>query len=326
MRFKILAAAILILLGITIFSVYSGSNNKSTQDDKDIIQQTEVVNNSSFLDFSKDWNGFKAVVVNNDKLRKATANESAEKYMSVADENNIFKEIKLDNSSIKAPESCSEFETLIVNSSEFIELASNGTVNLSLMGEDYELKLQEREIQKPNVNSYMGYIVGKPQSSAFFTVKNDSIDGCINVDFFNQSYGIASTDEKYDGKTVHLLWRYYNEGGEEKFRKHYSLDPLEFSLRNSDDRSHEIHIELFDFYNKSVFKENYTMNTEDKIFSPEINVEPGYYRYEIILDNKSTFEQRVTANYATNLGGSEKLHLNIRDDPDNPIEFTSEIA
>ncbi|HET8688800.1 MAG TPA: hypothetical protein VFM18_19490, partial [Methanosarcina sp.] len=224
MRFKILAAATLILLGIVVFSAYSGSNNESTQDDKDIIQKIEV-NKSSFPDFSKDWNGFKAVVADNDKLRKTAANESAVKHMSVADENNIFNEIKLDNSSIEAPESCNEFETVIVNSSEFIELTSSGTLNLSLMGENYELKLQEREIQNPNVNSYMGYIVGKPQSSAFFTVKNDSINGCINVDFYTLSYGIASTDEKYDGKIVHLLWRYYNEGGKGQFRKHYSLDP-----------------------------------------------------------------------------------------------------
>lgn len=245
---------------------------------------------------------------------------------SETDKNDIFKEIKLDNSSITAPESYDRFETVIVNPAKFRELASNGTVNLSLMGEDYELKLQEREIQKPNVNSYMGYIVGKPQSSAFFTVKNDTIDGCINVDFFNQSYGIASTDEKYEGKTVHLLWRYYSEEGEEEINKHHSLDPLKFSLRNSDKKSHEINIEIFDFYNNSVFKENYAMNPEDEIFSPEITVEPGYYRYKIILDNKFTFEQTVTASYAANLGGSEKLHINIIDNPDNPIEFVSEIA
>ena len=246
--------------------------------------------------------------------------------MSEAGENSIFEEIKLDNSSLEPPESCNEFEIVIANPSKFRELASNGTLNLNLMGEDYELKLQERETQNPNVISYLGYIVGKPQSSAFFTVKNDSIDGCINVDFYTLSYGIASTDEKHDGKIVHLLWRRYSEGGEEEIKKHHSLDPLEFSLRNSDKKRHEIRIELFDFYNKSLFKENYTMNSGDKIFSPEINVEPGYYRYEIILDNKFTFEQRVTANYAANLGGSEKLHLNIRDDPDNPIEFSMEIS
>ncbi len=54
MLIKILAAATLILLGIVVFSTCSGSNNESTQDDKeDIIQKIEV-NNSSFLDFSID--------------------------------------------------------------------------------------------------------------------------------------------------------------------------------------------------------------------------------------------------------------------------------
>lgn len=274
----------------------------------------------------KDWGGFKTVTADIDKIREASVSENSTNNLSEAGENNIFEEIKLDNSSIEVPESCDRFETVIVNPAKFRELASNGTVNLSLMGEDYELKLQEREIQNPNVNSYLGYIVGKPQSSAFFTVKNDSIDACINVDFFNQSYGIASTDEKYDGKIVHLLWRCYSEGGEKEIKKHHSLDPLEFSLINSDKKSHEIHIKLLDFYNNSVYKENYKMNPGDEIFSPEINVEPGYYRYEIILDNKFTFEQRVVASYTANLGGSEKLHLNIHDDPDNPIEFVSEIA
>ncbi len=106
----------------------------------------------------------------------------------------------------------------------------------------------------------------------------------------------------------------------------HSLDPLVFSVKNSDKERHEISIELLDFFNKSVFKENYSIGPGDEIFSPEIIVEPAYYKYEIILDNKFTFEQRVTANYAANLGGSEKLYLTIRDDPENPIEFCMAIA
>jgi hypothetical protein len=240
--------------------------------------------------------------------------------------NGIFEEIKLNNSSITAPEPCTEFKTVILNPSNFNELASNGTLNLNLMGNDYEFKLKVEETRNPDVVSYMGYIAGKPQSSAFFTVTNDTINGCINVDFFNQTYGIASTDEKYNGKIVHILWRCYSEGGEEEIKKNHSLDPLVFSVKNSDKERHEISIELLDFFNKSVFKENYSIDPEEKIFSPEIIVAPAYYKYEIILDNKFTFEQRVTASYAANLGGSEKLYLTIRDDPENPIEFCMAIA
>jgi hypothetical protein len=325
MRFKIIAAVTLILLGIVVFSAYSGSDYESTQDDEDIIQKIEV-NNSSFLEFSKDRDGFKSVVVDNDNLRKATANEIEEKHMSVADENNIFKEIKLDNSSIKVPESCDHFETVIVNPEKFRELALNGTLNLSLMGEDYELKLQETKTRKPDIISYSGYIVGKPQSSAFFTVKNDSINGCINVDFYTLSYGISSTDEKYDGKIVHLLRRYYNEGAEEKLEKQYSLDPLRFSISNSDKERHEVCIELLNFYNQTIFKQTYTMNPGDRISSTMINAELGLYRYEIILDNDFTCEQTVRADYAAELGSSEKLYIYITDDPDNPIKFGIEVS
>lgn len=285
-----------------------------------------MINNSSFFEVSKSWNAFETVTIYVDKLRKTANKENSTQNLSEIDENDIFKEIKPDKSSIQAPESCDRFETVIVNPVKFKELASNGTVNLSLMGEDYELKLQEREIHKPNVNSYMGYIVGKPQSSAFFTVKNDSINGCINVDFYTLSYGIASTDEKYDGKIVHTLWKYYNKGAEEEIKKHYSLDPLEFSLTNNDKKTHEVYIELFNFYNQSVFKNTYTLNPGDKIFSPKINVEPGIYRYEIFQDNEFTGEEKVRADYAAELGSSEKLHINLIDHPEYPMEIGIEVA
>jgi hypothetical protein len=87
-----------------------------------------------------------------------------------------------------------------------------------------------------------------------------------------------------------------------------------------------ISIEIFDFNNKSVYKETYTMKPGDEISSPKIDTQLGQYRYEIILDNKFTFEEKIQASYAANLGDSEKLNLTIRDDPDNPIEFAREIA
>lgn len=238
----------------------------------------------------------------------------------------IFEEIKLDKGLIEPSEPCAAYQTVVANPVKFRELASNGTVNLSLMGEDYELKLQDRQIQKSDLKSYMGYISGKPQSSCFFTVRNESIEGCINVDFFTLSYGIITTDEKYNEKVIHLLCKYYSQEGDREIRKRYSLDPLEFTLRNNGKKNHEVSIELLDFYNKSVFKAKYSLKPGDEIFSPKINVEPAYYRYEIILDNKFTFEEKVRADYAAELGSSEKLHINLNEDPDNPIEFGIAVA
>lgn len=104
------------------------------------------------------------------------------------------------------------------------------------------------------------------------------------------------------------------------------IDPLQFFLINNDSRKHVMSIEIFDFNNKSVFKENYTINSDDEISSPKIDAELGQYRYEIILDNELTYEAKVQAGFVANLGGSEKLHLTIRDNPDNPIQFVGEIS
>jgi hypothetical protein len=64
----------------------------------------------------------------------------------------------------------------------------------------------------------------------------------------------------------------------------------------------------------------------DKISSPKINAELGLYRYEIILDNEFADEQIVRADYAAELGSSEKLHINLIDHPEYPMEIGIEVA
>lgn len=326
MRSKILIAAVLILLGVAAYSAYSASNNGSVSDDNSSIIQKVEVNNSSCFVFSKELNSFETVIIHSNGLRKVTKNESAAECSSEVDKNDIFKEIILKNNSIEPPESCVDFKTVIVNPVKFRELASNGTLNLSLMGENYELNLHERETRKLNVSSYSGYIVDKPQSSAFFTVRNDSINGCVNVDFYTLSYGISSTEEEYNGKIIHIVSKYYNERAEEELKKRYSLDPLKFSLTNGDKETHEISVELLDFYNRSIFKQTYVANPGDEISSPKIEAELGIYRYEIILDKELSYEQTVRADYAAELGSSEKLFIYITNDPENPVTFGIEIA
>ncbi len=230
-----------------------------------------------------------------------------------------------DKSLLEIPESCDYVGAVIVNTEMFYKSAANGTVNLSLMGEDFELKLHETATPNPKT-TYVGYISGKPQSNVFFSVGEDSIFGSIVVDFYTLSYGIRATDEMYDGKVVHLVWMYRNEGMNEKLEQEYSLDPLQFFLSNSDKEAHEVRIELFDFYNESVFNGTYSLNPGDEVASPEINVELGYYRYEITLDGQPPFEQKVRADYASGLCSSEKLHINLIDHPEYPMEIGIEVA
>ncbi len=169
-------------------------------------------------------------------------------------------------------------------------------------------------------------VVGNNESKADLYLQENSFCGSVELGKpRNVTYNIGPTDERYNDKTVYIVFMQDWEKEKERLEK-MGIDPLQFSLRNSDSKKHVMSIEVFDFNNKSVFKEKYTMDPEEQISSPKINAELGQYKYEIILDNKFTFEQRVQAGYAGNLGGSTKLHLNIRDDPDNPIDFTSEIA
>ncbi|MHC1754995.1 MAG: hypothetical protein AB9861_06110 [Methanosarcina sp.] len=278
MRFKVLAAEGLILLGIVVFSVYSGSSNESLQDEKSIIQKIEV-NNNSFLEVPEYWDGFETVIVDTDKLRKA---------------------------------------------------ADNGQVTLSLMGEEFEVRIQEASRQNgengENAYFYTGSIVGRKQSRAELYIEGEIFHGSVELgEPWNVTYNIAHTDERYNGKIVHVMFMIDWEKERERLEQE-EIDPLQFFLINSDSRKHVISIEIFDFNNKSIFKETYTIDPEEEISSPKIDAELGQYRYEIILDNESTFEQKVQADHATNLCSSEKLHINLIDHPEYPMEIGIEVA
>jgi hypothetical protein len=271
MRGVIVSAAALILLGIVIFSVHSGSNSEIS-DDKGIIQKIDY--KSSYFDVQEDWDGFEAIVIDVDKFKKA---------------------------------------------------ADSGNVTFRLMGKDFKIKIQEKS-RYENETFYTGPIIGINNSRADFYVQEDFLYGSVEPgEPWNVTYNIAHTDLRYNGKIVHVVFMKDWEKQQERLKKN-GIDPLQFFLKNGDSKQHVISIEIFDFNNKSVFKETYTMKPGDENSSPKINAQVGQYRYEIILDNKFTFEEKVQAGYASNLGGSEKLHLTIRDDPDNPIEFVSEIA
>ena len=274
MHFKILAAAMLILVGIAVFSVYSGSSNEDIQDDNDIIQKIEV-NNSNFLEFSKDWDGFETVTIDIDKLRKA---------------------------------------------------ADSGHVILRLMGEEYEVKIQEASKNTETEYFYTGPVVGNNESKADLYLQENSFCGSVGLGKpRNVTYNIRPTDEKYNGETVYIVFMQGWEKEKQRLEK-MEIDPLQFFLINNDSKKHVMSIEIFDFNNKSVFKENYTMDPEEQISSPKINAELGQYRHEIILDNKFTFEQKIKADYAADVNSSEILYIYVSDDPENPVTLGIAVA
>ena len=90
MRIVIIGAAALILLGIVIFSVHSGSNSGTISDDKCIVQKIDY--NSSYFDIQEDWDGFETIVVDIDKFRRA------------ADSGNVTLRLMGDNFEVKIKE------------------------------------------------------------------------------------------------------------------------------------------------------------------------------------------------------------------------------
>lgn len=77
--------------------------------------------------------------------------------------------------------------------------------------------------------------------------------------------------------------------------------------------------------NESSFKEfpSDSLSPDNEISFPVICVEPGIYRYEITLDSNFTVEKEVRADYATEPGSSEKLHIDLIDHPD--IQWQQEL-
>lgn len=250
------------------------------------------------------------------------SNESAQ------DDGNIIQKIEANNSSfLEGSEDWDGFETVIIDTDKLRKAAENGNVTLNVMGEDFEVRIQEKSrLKGENAYYYTGSIAGSKQGRADLYVGEENLSESVEPgEPWNVTYNIAHTDERFNGKIVHVVFMIDWEKERERIEQ-LGIDPLQFYLKNSDSREHVMSIEIFDFNNKSVFKENYTMNPGDEISSPKIDAELGQYRYEIILDNRSTFEQKVQANYATNLGSSEKLHINLIDHPEYPMEIGIEVA
>lgn len=65
------------------------------------------------------------------------------------------------------------------------------------------------------------------------------------------------------------------------------VEPLRFSIHNSDINKHIVTVEIFDSNNKSLFKETYEVNLkEEPILSPKITEKKGEYTFKVTLDDK----------------------------------------
>lgn len=152
------------------------------------------------------------------------------------------------------------------------------------------IEFDKRPFEVPETCEDFEIIMGNPQKLREFTS-----NGTVNLSPMGRPFELKfkETDEKLD--------------------QEFSLELSQFFLKNGDKKTNEVGIEIFDFYDESISYETYLSSLVNKIFSSETSVKPGIYRYELALDRNLTFEQEVRAGCATELGSSEKLHIDLID-------------
>lgn len=313
MDIRILGAVTLIFLVFVAFLGYSGFNSENVSEDENgFFDETNASGN-----ILEDENGL---------FDGRNASVTSPESFSQTDKESIIKKIEIDSSFLEVSEDWDDFELVIVDTDKLKKSAANGSVDLRVMGEDFEVEIREAsKLRGENSYFYTGPIVGSERGRADLYVVGERLSGSVEPgEPWNVTYNIAPTYEKYDGKTVHVVFMVDWE--KERERLEQNIDPLQFFLQNSDSDEHAISIEIFDFNNKSIFKETYTLSPGDEVSSPEITAELGMHRYEIILDDDIAFEQKARVDYASELSSSEKLYINIVDDPDYPVEIGIEVA
>jgi Reprolysin family propeptide./Reprolysin (M12B) family zinc metalloprotease. len=139
---------------------------------------------------------------------------------TVNDKSDIINNIDFDKKSLtKFNEILNNFETVTTNSTAFLNDVSDGQVTLKLLGQKFDLNLQEMHIvsddakiiaengsisNAPKSYSYKGTVVGKANSSVVLTAGDNVLIGEIRVD--NKSYVIDQTNITYNNKVVHVVY------------------------------------------------------------------------------------------------------------------------
>ena len=162
-----------------------------------------------------------------------TSDEVANETL-VSNGNEIFRKIDYNISTVRSFYWLeNNYETVITNPENFKKSAANGTVNLSLMGEDFEIEVQEIPIPdkgatinvkgelpihvsySPNKSIFNGEVVGVTNSNAWFIAGGFYIIG--DVDIGQKVYRIRNAKTRPDGELITVIYRSEYQPGELEF-------------------------------------------------------------------------------------------------------------
>lgn len=120
--------------------------------------------------------------------------------------------VDIETNSFKIAGSVTNFDTVTFSHdpNKFNDVVeNNGTIMLTLLGNDFELELYETNFMgpdtAPDIQTYHGKVVGKESSRVAMTVSDKILIGMIDVD--NNPYYIDLTKETINGKTVLTIYR-----------------------------------------------------------------------------------------------------------------------
>ena len=75
------------------------------------------------------------------------------------------------------------------------------------------------------------------------------------------------------------------------------IGPLRFSISNNDIDEHNITVEVFDYKNKSIFKETYELGSNERANTPVITKRRGNYVFNVTVDDEIMRTSKMWVGY-----------------------------
>lgn len=234
----------------------------------------------------------------------------------------IVSKVDVDAVSTKLPEDLDYNETVIIDTEKLNNSAKEGNINLTLMNKNIDIIIQKSTERKDRI-WYKGFTKENPDYNVDITIRGDEVYG--SIDTYDKGYTIFPTNVVVEGEIIHVVIISDILNSRLELEK-YPVDPLTFDIINEDSLNHEFAVEVFDPYNKSIFKESYSLQPGETMNSPEVSKQLGLHHYVYSLDNGESFVLYVRVGRSTNMGSSEKASFEITNDITNPLLVSTTIA
>ncbi|WP_406661956.1 hypothetical protein V7O66_05435 [Methanolobus sp. ZRKC3] len=261
---------------------------------EETIILSEVDAGNSFIDFSDDW----------------------------GDETGIISKVYVGNASIEVSDDWNYHETVLIDYDELMGSADNGTLQITLLGEDIDIVIQDSSERRGKI-WYKGFVAGSPEYNVDISIGDNEVRGSIST--YDMGYNIVPTDVVINGQTIHLVVA-SDILDTRSMEKNYPIDPLTFEVINEDSIGHKFAVEVYDPYSNLIFNETYSLQPGETILSPEVSEQLGRHRYGYTLDNNETFALNAMVERAAELGSSEKVSFIFVNDPKHSMLISIEQA